>query len=259
LALAARHGFEGYHFGIHEAVQLGAGRVRDLAAARGVQLSSWGFPLDFRGGQAAYENSLKELPALAMVAAELGVRRTPTWLMPCSDDLTFAQNFAFHVERLKPAAAILAEHGIWLGLEYVSPRTSWTSKKYPFVHTMAQMRELASAIGPNVGFLLDSWHWYCARETPADLRQLRPEQVVDVHLNDAPDRPVDEQIDSVRALPGETGVIDLAGFLGALRQIGYGGPVMVEPFSDRVRAMGPDEACAATAAALAKVWPQAGR
>jgi sugar phosphate isomerase/epimerase len=258
LDLAAKHGFEGYHFGIHDAARMGAARVRDLAAARGVRLSTWGFPLDFRGGQAEYETSLQELPGLAEVAVELGVLRTPTWLMPCSDELTYEQNFAFHVQRLTPAAAILADHGIWLGLEYVAPRNSWTGKKYPFVHTMAQMRELTGAIGPNVGFLLDAWHWYNARETPADLRALRAEQVVDVHLNDAPDLPVDEQLDHVRALPGETGVIDLVGFLRALHEIGYAGPVMVEPFSERVRQMSADQACAATVGALNQVWAQAG-
>jgi sugar phosphate isomerase/epimerase len=62
----------------------------------------------------------------------------------------------------------------------------------------------------------------------------------------------------VRTLPGETGVIDIAGFLQALRKIGYEGPVMVEPFSERVRQLPPEEACAATAAALNKVWRQAG-
>ena len=39
------------------------------------------------------------------------------------------------------------------------------------------------------------------------------------------------------ALPGETGVIDLRGFLQALDRLKYSGPVMVEPFSERVNAM----------------------
>ena len=62
----------------------------------------------------------------------------------------------------------------------------------------------------------------------------------------------------VRDLPGATGVIDIATFLNALQHIGYDGPVMVEPFSERVRAMEREEAVAATAAALGRVWEQAG-
>jgi sugar phosphate isomerase/epimerase len=39
----------------------------------------------------------------------------------------------------------------------------------------------------------------------------------------------------VRALPGETGVIPIADFLGALDRIGYDGPVVPEPFKASLR------------------------
>ena len=238
---------------------MGAEEALALAERKGVRLSAWGFPVDFRGEEAAYQASLAQLPALAKVAAALGVRRTATWLMPTSDELTYQENFAFHVERLRPAAAVLADEGVRLGLEYVAPKTLWSSKQYEFVHTMEQMEELCQAVGENVGFLLDSWHWYTAHETAEDVRRLRPEQVVDVHVNDAPAGvEIDDQLDNVRDLPGATGVIDIATFLSALQHIGYDGPVMVEPFSERVRAMEREEAVAATAAALGRVWEQAG-
>jgi sugar phosphate isomerase/epimerase len=257
LALAARHGFDGYHFGIGEAHDLGVTRVQELSEETGVRLSAFGFPLDFRGDEAAFEQDLAALPALAQTAADLDVRRTATWITPASDELSFADNMALHVQRLTPATAILADHGIRLGLEYVGPKTSRTGKKYEFVHTMDQMSALCIAVGNGCGYLLDAWHWYTAHEDAPYLQRLSPEQVVDVHVNDAPDRPVDEQLDNQRCLPGETGVIDIATFLGSLKQIGYDGPVMVEPFSQDVRDMTPDDACAATRAALGKVWTQA--
>jgi sugar phosphate isomerase/epimerase len=80
-----------------------------------------------------------------------------------------------------------------------------------------------------------------------------------VHVNDAPTGiAIDEQVDNVRDLPGATGVIDIAVFLGALQEMGYDGPVMVEPFNQRVRDMEPGDALAATGKALAGVWEQAG-
>ncbi|MBM3280668.1 MAG: sugar phosphate isomerase/epimerase [Candidatus Handelsmanbacteria bacterium] len=258
LQLAARHGFAGYHFGINEAAQLGVAQTADLADAAGVRLSAWGFPVNFRGSEADWQRDLEDLPTLAQVGRALGVRRTATWIMPCSDELTYEENFKFHADRLKPAAAILAGEGVHLGLEYIGPKTLWSSRKHPFAHTLEQMGELCRAIGPNAGFLLDAWHWYTAGEKVADLERLSPEQAVDVHVNDAPAKPREAQVDNVRTLPGETGVIDIAGFLGALKKIGYDGPVMVEPFSERVRQLPPEEACAATAAALQKVWRQAG-
>lgn len=257
LALAARHGFAGYHFGIAEAAELGAGRVRDLAAAKGVRLSAFGLPLNFRGGESDYDNDLAALPRLAQTAAALGVRRCATWITPASDELSYEDNFALHARRLKPAAAILADCGIRLGLEYVGPDHSRKGKRHEFIHTMEQMTQLCAAVGPTCGYLLDAWHWYTAREEAGHLTRLTAQQVVDVHVNDAPDRPVGEQVDNQRTLPGETGVIDIATFLGSLRRIGYDGPVMAEPFSQRVREMEPDEACAATKAALDRVFARA--
>jgi predicted xylose isomerase-like sugar epimerase len=48
------------------------------------------------------------------------------------------------------------------------------------------------------------------------------------------------------------------GSLGALAEIGYDGPVMVEPFSEEVRLLSDKEACAVVAAALEKVWEKGG-
>jgi sugar phosphate isomerase/epimerase len=43
-----------------------------------------------------------------------------------------------------------------------------------------------------------------------------------------------ERVDTLKvALPMETGVIDLVGFMRALWEMGYDGPVMPEPFSQR--------------------------
>ena len=69
---------------------------------------------------------------------------------------------------------------------------------------------------------------------------------------------IEEQIDNVRCLPGETGVIDLAGFLRALREIGYDGPVTPEPFSRKLKEMTAVEAVKLTGKHLCEVWEKAG-
>ncbi len=259
LELAARHGFAGFHFSIAEAATLGAEAVAEAAARTQVRLSAWGFPVEFRQDQARWEQGLAQLPGWAALAARLGATRTATWIMPGSDERTYDENFRFHVERLRPAAAILADHGVRLGLEYVGPLTSRAGSKYPFAHTMDQMLELCAAVGPNVGLLLDSWHWYTAHEAVRHLRRLAPAQVVDVHLNDAPaGLAADEQLDLVRELPCATGVIDIAGFLGSLAAIGYDGPAMVEPFSEALRQLPAEQAVARTADALRLAWTRAG-
>ena len=76
-----------------------------------------------------------------------------------------------------------------------------------------------------------------------------------VDLNDAPiGIAVDEQIDNRRELPAATGVIDAKAFLGALKEIGYDGPVRAEPFNDAVRRMTPPDALAATIASLKRAF-----
>ena len=53
--------------------------------------------------------------------------------------------------------------------------------------SMLDNKELIAEIGTeNVGFVLDSWHWYTAGETSADLLTLNSGQVVACDLNDAP-------------------------------------------------------------------------
>ena len=108
--------------------------------------------------------------------------------------------------------------------------------------------------GP-VGLLVDIFHLYTSHADVAAVRDLPVKEVVNVHVNDAiAGRTPDQQIDNERALPGETGVCDIAGFMQALAAIGYDGPVTVEPFSQRVREMSPDDAVRATANSLRRAW-----
>ena len=213
-----------------------------------------GLSLDFRGSDAAFEQSLKSLPEFARSLQRAGVTRTATWLSPGHKSLTYVANFHQHVRRLREAARVLGDHGLRLGLEYVGPKTSWSASRFPFVHTMAEMKDLISEIGrDNVGFLLDSWHWYTAQETGADLLSLKASDVVLCHLNDAPAGiPVEQQVDNRRGLPCATGVIDVKTFLGAMIRIGYDGPVLCEPFSQELRQLPPEQVLAAVAAAMKK-------
>jgi sugar phosphate isomerase/epimerase len=190
----------------------------------------------------------------------MGMTRASTWVPSWHDTLDFAPNYAFHKDRIGRAAAILKDHGIRFGLEFLGPQTLRNGHRYEFIHTMQGMLDLCDDIGTgNLGLLLDAYHWYTAHGTMDELAGLTDASIVDVHVNDAvANIPMDELPDTVRALPGETGVIDVAAFLGLLKRIGYTGPVMVEPFSQRLRDLSPEAAVAATADALNRVWRAAG-
>ena len=116
---------------------------------------------------------------------------------------------------------------------------------------MAEARELITDLGTgNVGLVLDTWHWWTAGDTLADLQALTNADVVSVDLNDAPKGLAKaQQKDNERELPVATGVIDTAGFLQALVAIGYDGPARPEPFNKILNALDNDAACAASSAA----------
>jgi sugar phosphate isomerase/epimerase len=177
-----------------------------------------------------------------------------TWLPNTSDQLTYRANFGLHADRLREVTKILKDHDIRLGLEYVGTQSLLVKGRYPFLHTLAETRELIAAIGTgNVGLVLDTWHWWTANDTVEDLLSLKNEDVVSVDLNDAPTGlEKRDQQDNTRELPAATGVIDAAGFVKALVQIGYDGPVRPEPFNKPLNELDNEAACAATIAAMKK-------
>lgn len=259
-ALAARHGFDAVHVNLREAAALGAVQANDILKQAGVRAAGFGLPLSYRAADAEFEQGMAELPGLCAVAQNMGLTRTTTWVPSWHDTLDFPTNYAFHRDRLGRVAAILKDHGIRLGLEFLGPKTLRDNHPYGFIHTMDGMLALCRDISAgNVGLLLDCYHWHTAGGVLADLDSLTDADIVDVHVNDAPAGvPLDKQLDGVRGLPGETGVIGVPAFLAAVARLGYTGPVMVEPFSQRVRELPPEDAVRVTAEALHEVWREAG-
>lgn len=254
-ALAQRHGFEAVEPRAAELAGLAPAELEAVVAdlrARGLRWAAAGLPVDFRGEDAAFREGLARLPALAAALRRAGAERVGTWLAPSHDTLTYRANFTRHATRLREVGRVLADHGLRLGLEYVGTQLLLVGRRYPFVHTLAETRELIAEIGTgNIGLVLDTWHWWTAGDGEDELRALRAEDVVSVDLNDAPAGvPKERQKDNERELPLATGVIPAAPFLRALQAIGYDGPARCEPFNARLNALDNDPACAAVARAM---------
>lgn len=180
-----------------------------------------------------FDRLLAEVGRRAPVLADAGVVALSTWIAPANDDAPFGEVLRLHRRRLDRLAPVLRAHGLRLALEYVGPATWRRGRRYEFIHTLRGMLELIEDVRDpdRFGLLLDTFHWHTAHETPGDLRSLSAGDVLGVDLNDAViDRAIDEQVDLERELPGETKIIDSSGFLHALRDIGYSGPVFAEPF-----------------------------
>jgi sugar phosphate isomerase/epimerase len=237
IAGAVAAGFGGVEISVREVADIvdaeGSEAVRERFETAGIKACGFGLPVEFRKDEQTWKEGLAELPRLAAAAEAAGCTRCSTWIMPCSNELNFDANRRQHIDRFRPIAHILSDFGISLGLEFIGPKTLRDSQRFPFVHTMEAMLAMGAEIGPKVGLLLDCWHWHTSGSTVEELLALKPEQVVYVHVNDAPvGVTIDGYMDHERALPGETGVINIGGFLKALDTIGYDGPITAEPFAD---------------------------
>lgn len=258
--LASRHGFAGLDLPLGELFRLAetssVQEVKDRFHSTGVRAGSWGPPVDYYGDEASYRAGLEQLPAYAKFAQALGSSWCCTWVKPFSDTLEYKANLEFHIRRLQPIARILADYGCRFGLEFVGAKTFRAGHRYEFISTLQETLDLGERIATgNVGLLLDSFHWYTSHGSSEDLAYLSVDQVVSVHLNDAPaHRSVDEQIDNQRLLPGASGEINIIDFLQVLKRMHYEGPIVVEPFNAELAKLPADERVDAVKQSLDKVW-----
>lgn len=259
--LAAQHGFGAVDAGGGElrewAERAGIDAVRESLQAQQVIVGNIGLPVEWRASEAQFREGIVQLAKDAEIAAQFGVKSCCTYILPATD-LPAAHFMALATRRMRQCAEILDAFGIRLGLEFVGPHHLRTQWKHPFIWTMDETLDWIDAIGrPNVGLLLDAYHWYTTDAGEADLLRLRPDQIVYVHINDAKPVPVAEALDNDRLYPGE-GVIDLATFLRALYTIGYKGVVAQEILTPAPPAESSDALLERSAAGFRKVFAAAG-
>ncbi|MEX2044884.1 MAG: TIM barrel protein, partial [Opitutus sp.] len=170
--LAHRHRFESVQPLSDELASMSPRQLADILGdlkARGLVWAAAGLPVDFRKDEQTFKDGLEKLPRIAAALQRAGATRVGTWLFPGHPELTYVANLNQHASRLRAVSQVLADHGLRLGLEYVGTQSLLLRDRYPFVHTMAETRDLIAAIGAaNVGFVLDSWHWWTAGDTEAD-------------------------------------------------------------------------------------------
>ena len=237
--LAAKVGFPGTDIMLGPAMKAGSEATNDLLAQLKLRPAVIQFPVEFRKDDATFTASLARLEPAAKFAAAIHCPRMITYILPSSatpkEELrrTYKQRFT-------ECARILAQSNVRLGLEFLGPLHLRKAQPYEFIWRMNEMLEFAKECGPNVGLLLDSWHWHHAGATTDDIVAAGRDRIVHVHFNDSPNLPPDQIRDNQRLLPGE-GVINLTGFLRALQTIGYSDALSVEVFG-RLNNVPPEQA-----------------
>lgn len=254
--LAARVGFPGTDVMLKPAMQAGPGGTNNLLEKLKLRPAVLDFPVEFRKDDATFQAGLKQLPPAAEFAAAIRCPRMITWIMS-SSNTPKEELRRLYLQRFTESARILARSNVRLGLEFLGPLHLRKQFRYEFIWRMDEMLEFAKDCGPNVGLLLDAWHWHHAGATTQDIVNAGRQRIVHVHFDDAPNLPPDQIRDNERLLPGE-GVIDLTGFLRALQEIGYTGALSVEVFGRGLDKMTPEQAAKLGLDASLKVFQKAG-
>jgi 2-keto-myo-inositol isomerase len=127
------------------------------------------------------------------------------------------------VRALGELARIAERYGVNLAFEFLGqPGCS--------VQTLGLAREIAERLdAPNVGLVLDSFHFYAGGSTIESLDALDADRLSIFHINDAEDLPRDLLEDRHRLLPG-LGILPLKEIIAALARIGYDRVASVEIF-----------------------------
>jgi sugar phosphate isomerase/epimerase len=263
--LAAATGYGGVDWDLGAAKTAGRAATQALFAELKIKPTIVGLPmarpLPFGGEPPAFQEALTLLAEDAAFSSEIGCQKMMV-VLPASTTLDRQDQRTIAKDRLSAVAEVLQRSKIRLGLEflgplYFRPGRAGGPPANPFIWNMPDALALAKDCGPNVGVILDAWHWHHSGSTTADILAADKSRIVHLHVSDAKPAPPEEVRDNQRLMPGE-GIIDLMGFFKALAQIGYADGVSPEPLGRIPAEMSPDEAARLALQTTVAVMKKAG-
>jgi sugar phosphate isomerase/epimerase len=237
--LAHKLGYPGTDVNISEAMAAGAPATQALLAKLKLKPAVVSLPVEFRKDDATFRADLAKLEPAVQFSIAIGCPRITTWI-PSSSEIPKPELRSIWKARFQACANVLARSHARLGLEFLGPLHLRKRFPHEFIWRMDEMLEFARECGPNVGILLDSWHWHHAGATVVDIVTAGKNGIVHVQVNDSPQLPPEKILDNERLMPGE-GVVDLPAFFGALKKIGYADGVSPEVFGRGLKDMPPEE------------------
>lgn len=236
IRLAAKLGYGGVDWDLGPAKTAGLEAMKALFSELKIRPTITNLPmarpLPFGGEQAAFQQALTQLGDDAAFCAAIGCQRmmlvlSPTGPLPKEEQRNVVR------DRMAAVSEVLQKSKLRLGLEFLGVQQFRMGREgapppNPFIWTLPETVALAKDCGPNIGAILDVWHWHHSGGTVADILATNKDRIVHVHISDARPQPPEEVRDNQRVMPGE-GSIDLVGFLQALKKIGYTDGVSPEP------------------------------
>ncbi len=165
------------------------------------------------------EKKLDRFKRKLELSAELGARRFVMYSAIFEE--VKPEDYAASLPRLREMGELGRQSGIVVGIEFIAG-----AKFLGCLETTAHL--LRQAAHPNLGVLLDTFHFYAGTSKLEDIEALHPGEISWVHIDDVPALPRELLEDRDRVYVGE-GVMPHEKILRALARV-YQGPVSFEVF-----------------------------
>jgi sugar phosphate isomerase/epimerase len=246
--LAAKVGFGGVDWDFGPMKTAGVDATRALFAELKIKPTIANLPMarpyPFSGEQAGFQQALAQLGDEAAFSSAIGCQKMMV-VLPASSSLPKEEQRKIARDRLAAVSEALQKSNVRLGIEFLGVQQFRTQRPdgpptHPFIWNLPEAAALAKDSGPNIGVILDAWHWHHSGSTVDDILAAGKDRIVHIHVSDARAQPPEEVRDNQRLMPGE-GVINLVGFFQALKKIGYDGGVSPEPLGRVPQEMSPEE------------------
>jgi sugar phosphate isomerase/epimerase len=243
IELALTYGFRGIEFDILEfskRVQVqGLERAKRFLESGHLRMSAFELPMRWRGEESTFESELEKLDQLAVYASAAGAKACHTTILPATDMFPYHENFELHRKRLSIIADALGKHGIRLGLSFLTAPAYRVDKSFQFIFEAdALLTLIKSMASTNLGLVLDTWNWHFGGGTPNQLRILGADKIVAVQIADAPVEASKESLrEEQRIFPQESGPIQNQAYVTQLAEIGFKGPVSLDPHPSSLTGM----------------------
>ena len=246
--LAAKVGYGGVDWDLGPAKTAGLDATKALFAELRIKPTITNLPmarpLPFGGEQTALQQALTQLADDAAFSAAIGCQKMML-VLPATSPIAKEEQRKVVRDRLAAVSEVLQKSNVRLGLEFLGVRQFRMARAdgpppIPFIWNLPETVSLAKDCGPNIGVILDVWHWHHSGSTINDIFAAGKDRIVHIHVSDAKAQPPEDVRDNQRVMPGE-GIIDLVGFFQALKKIGYDGGVSPEPLGRVPQEMSPEE------------------
>src|SRR6266511_4202033 len=187
--LAARVGYGGVDWSLGPAQAAGLEPTRALFADLKIKPTITNFPmarpLPFGGDEPAFRDALVKLADDAAFSAAIGCRKMMV-VLPATGPLAKYEYRRIVRDRIAAVSEVLQKSNVRLGLEFLGVPQFRAARPNgpppnPFIWTLPETVALAKDCGPNIGVILDVWHWHHSGGTTADITATEASRIVHLH------------------------------------------------------------------------------